>query len=196
MWGWSDELELLPYATRWWFFGTAMVDGERALGFPEAVPRIAAEGWEKFDARVPADVRDPLRDLRFDPGPLSLALLDTPQTFLHGDWKFGNVGTAADGRVILLDWAYPGPGPVAHELGWYLSLNHARFPAGHTKESTIDDLRVALERHGVDTEGWWDRQVDLCLLGAAVQFGWEKAHGDDAELFWWVDRARDGLRRL
>src|SRR3954447_12842126 len=196
MWGWSDDLELMPHATRWAFFGTPMVDCERALGFPEAVPRIAAEGWDRFDARVPSELRDPLRELRLDPEPISRALLDTPQTFIHGDWKFGNLGVGADGRVVLLDWAYPGQGPVAHELGWYLALNHARFPVGHTKESTIAELRAALERHGVDTDEWWDRQVDLCMLGAAVQFGWEKAYGDDTELFWWLDRAREGLRRL
>ena len=97
---------------------------------------------------------------------------------------------------MLLDWAYPGRGPVAHELAWYLSLNHARFPPGHTKESTIADFRTALERHGIDTDGWWDRQLELCLLGAVVQFGWEKAYGDDDELGWWVDRAREGLARL
>ena len=52
--------------------------------------------------------------------------------------------------MILLDWAYPGEGPVAHELAWYLALNRARLPVGHSKESTIDDLRSALERRGVD----------------------------------------------
>jgi hypothetical protein len=196
MWGWTDDLALLPHRMRWAFFGTAMVDGERALGFPEAVPRIAAEGWERFDARAPAEVRGPVSDLRQDPSPLSLAILETPQTFLHGDWKYGNLGLGPDGRVVLLDWAYPGPGPVAHELAWYLALNHARFPPGHTKESTIAELRAALERHGVPTDGWWERQLELCLLGALVQFGWEKAYGDDAELGWWIDRAREGLRRL
>jgi hypothetical protein len=29
-----------------------------------------------------------------------------------------------------------------------------------------------------------------------VQFGWEKALGDDDELGWWCDRAREGVRRL
>jgi hypothetical protein len=196
LWGWEDDLDLLPHASRWAFFGTAMVEGERSLGFPEPVGRIAAEGWDRFDARAPDDVRGPLVELRADPQPLSDAVRATPQTFLHGDWKLGNLGTAEDGRVILLDWAYPGCGPVAHELAWYLSLNHARFPAGHTKESTIDDLRAALERRGVGTDGWWDEQVDLCLLGALVQFGWEKAYGDDTELGWWIARAREGLRHL
>ena len=53
-----------------------------------------------------------------------------------------------DGRVVLLDWAYPGEGPVCHELAWYLAINRARIPVGHTKESTIADFRAALERHG------------------------------------------------
>jgi len=97
---------------------------------------------------------------------------------------------------VLLDWAYPGEGPVCHELAWYLSLNRARIPRGHTKESTIDDFRAALERHGIATAGWWDRQLTLCLTGALVQFGWEKAFGDDDELNWWIDAARPGLAAI
>ena len=51
----------------------------------------------------------------------------TPLTFLHGDWKLGNLGVAP-GRTVLLDWTYPGIGPIAHDLAWYLSLNRARLP--------------------------------------------------------------------
>ena len=193
-WGWEDDLELLPHRLRWSFFGRDQLDGEAALGWPEAVPKLAAEGWARFDRRAPADVVDVVEALRRDPQPLSIAIRTTPQTFLHGDWKYGNLGYGTDGRVILLDWAYPGQGPVAHELAWYLALNRARLPAGHTKETTIADLRSALQRHGVDTHGWWDRQLVLCLLGAVVQFGWEKAYGDDEELGWWIDAARDGQR--
>ena len=36
----------------------------------------------------------------------------------------------------------------------------------------------------------------LCLAGALVQFGWEKAFGDDDELDWWIDAARPGLAAL
>jgi hypothetical protein len=78
----------------------------------------------------------------------------------------------------------------------YLALNCGRLPRGHTKETTIADFRVALERHGVDTAGWWDRQLGLCLLGTLVQFGWEKALGADRELGWWCDAARNGARWL
>ena len=53
-------------------------------------------------------------------------------------------------------------------------------------------FRSALERRGVATDGWWDRQVGLCLLGCVVQTGWEKALGNDDELEWWADRAPRG----
>jgi hypothetical protein len=103
---------------------------------------------------------------------------------------------------VLIDWAYPGAGPVCHELAWYLALNRARLPLGHDKESTIADLRAALHRRGIDTDPWWDKQLQLCLLGALVQFGWEKSLGDPgdedaaAELSWWVGAARRGLELL
>jgi hypothetical protein len=196
MWGWQDDLELLPHRLRWSWFGASQLAGEAALGFPETVPRLAAEGWVRFGERAPAAVVEVIEALRADPSPLSEAVLTTPQTFLHGDWKFGNLGRAADGRVVLLDWAYPGCGPAAHELTWYLALNRSRLPAGHTKATTIDAFRQALERHGIDTSGWWERQLHLCLLGGLVQFGWEKALGEDEELWWWIDHARDGMAML
>ena len=59
-----------------------------------------------------------------------------------------------------------------------------------------DPFRAALEGHGVATADWWERQLGLCLLGAVVQFGWEKAYGEDDELGWWLDAARAGARWL
>jgi len=196
LWGWEDDLGLLALDRRWSFFSTASLEGERGIGFPEAVPRIAAEGWARFAELAPGDVRDLIDPLRIDPGPLVEAVGSTPRTFLHGDWKLGNLGTCRDGRTLLIDWAYPGAGPVCHELGWYVALNRSRLPIGHSKESTIEDFRAALERHGVDTNGWWERQLGLCLLGTLLHFGWEKALGDDEELGWWCAAARDGARFL
>jgi hypothetical protein len=83
---------------------------------------------------------------------------------------------------------------MAHDLAWYLSLNRARLP--ESKEDAIEATRRSLEARGVDTRGWWEAQVGLCLLGALVQFGWEKALGDADELGWWCDRAREGARWL
>lgn len=194
-WGWHDDLGLMPYGARWEFFGHAAIEGDRALGWPERVPQIANNGWARFAERAPREVAHAIDDLRHDVTPLASALATTPSCFLHGDWKAGNLGSAS-GRTVLIDWVYLGEGPACHELGWYLAVNRAKLPAGHSKERVMSDFRAALERRGVATGGWWDRQLSLALLGAVVQFGWEKALGDESELGWWCDRALEGLARL
>lgn len=195
-WGWRDDIGLLPFSNRWLMFSEGWLEVERERGWPDVVPRIATDGWARFAERAPADVAELVSDLRAEPWPLTDAVWATPSCFLHGDWKAGNLGMHPDGRVILLDCTFPGEGPTCHELAWYLALNRARLPAGHTKATTIANFRMALERQGVDTAGWWDRQLGLCLLGALVQFGWEKGLGDDEELAWWCDAGRDGARWL
>jgi len=78
-----------------------------------------------------------------------------------------------------------------------LALNRARIPAGYAHDVTIDAYRTALERHGVDTEGWFERQLALCLVGAMLQLGWEKAFDETGtELAWWRDRTVDTAREL
>ena len=81
------------------------------------------------------------------------------------------------------------PIPVA----WYLAINCARLP--ERKESAITAYRDALERLGVTTAGWWDRQLALTLVGAALQLSWNKA-GEPEELGWWQDRVIEGERFL
>ena len=197
-WGYRDDPvagpHLLPYDARWAWFGRTALDGERSLGWPERVPAIAAEGWERFTARAPRDVAGTINELWRDCTPLADAIRTTPSCLLHGDPKASNMGIAADGRMVLIDWAYVGEGPACHELGWYLALNREKLPV--SKEATIEAFRGGLERHGVETAGWWDRQLGLSMLGALVLFGWEKAYGDDGELSWWCDAAREGARFL
>ncbi|MFL6206286.1 MAG: phosphotransferase [Acidimicrobiales bacterium] len=192
-WGAEGTPDLLSLESRWSAFGPGWMWAEERLGWPDAVPRIAADGWRRFTERAPADVRSLVGDLRQDVGPLVGAVRRTPLTFLHGDWKMGNLGVAP-GRTVLLDWTYPGIGPIGHDLAWYLAINRARLP--ESKEAAIEALRGSLEARQVDTAGWWEQQVQLCLLGALVQFGWEKAFGEDDELGWWCDRAREGARWL
>lgn len=194
MLGWRDTVGLVPLAARWGWFGPRCLDAEAARGWPDPVPRVAAQGWERFAERAPRDARAVIDELRRDPSPLVAAAGRTPMTFVHGDWKLGNVGTARDGRTILIDWTYPGEAPPCYELAWYLALNSARLPA--SKEDTIAGFDAALRRHGVDTAPWFARQSALCLLGALVIFGWEKALGDDAELLWWCRRAVAGAEFL
>lgn len=195
-WNWRDDVGMMPYGARWGFFGAAALEGERQLGWPEPVPRIAAGGWERFFALAPKPVGTGVGELLHDVAPLASALRSTPSCFLHGDWKASNLGTGPDGRTVLIDWVYLGEGPACHEIGWYLALNRSKLPAGRTKERAIEDFRIALERHGVSTAEWWDRQLHLALLGTLVQFGWEKALGDEDELAWWCDTAARGLELL
>lgn len=194
-WETTDALpELLSLESRWSAFGPGWLASEEGLGWPDEVPVIAARGWARLAERAPAEVLDAVTSLRADLDPLVRAARKTPQTFLHGDWKLGNLGASPDGRTVLLDWTYPGVGPIAHDLGWYLALNAARLP--EAKEDAIDALAASLRAHGVPTDGWWEQQLHLCLLGTLVQFGWEKALGADEELEWWCERAREGLRWL
>jgi hypothetical protein len=197
-WGFSDDtdtgLGLQPYAVRWAYFNQATLAGEEALGSRELVPRIAAEGWARFWERAPRSTARIIEELWRDSAPLAAALRSTPSCLLHGDVKASNMGIAADGRMILIDWAYVGEGPAAHEISWYVALNREKLPV--SKEATIEAFRAGLERHGVDTAGFWERQLGLALLGTLVQFGWEKALGDDDELGWWCAAARYGARFL
>jgi aminoglycoside phosphotransferase (APT) family kinase protein len=122
-------------------------------------------------------------------------LSSTPQTFVHGNFKLDNLGVTADGRTIVLDWEISGRGAPLSDLAWYLAINCRRLP--QSKEAAIEAYRDSLERQGISTSGWWDRQLGLCLLGALVQFGWEKAlSGYDDELAWWEARALEGAELL
>jgi Phosphotransferase enzyme family len=194
-WGWEDTAGLLPLTNRYCWFSPMALACERALGSRNEVPVIAEQGWARLPQVAPrlAGVVEPLVAA---PWTLVDALAREPQTFLAGDWKLGNLGSHSDGRTILLDWALPGAGPPTIELAHYLALNSGRLPAGTAKADTITAYRAALERNGIDTEPWFDRELDLALLGVMVQLGWEKALGDPDELAWWEDRALAGAAYL
>jgi hypothetical protein len=191
--GWRDDLGLQDLSRRWLFFAPETIAPE--LTFPDVPGPIAVadRGWALLPERAPR-LHELVRSVHRDPDALSAALRATPMTFVAGDWKLGNVGHRPDGRTILLDWAYPGEAPPCWELAWYLALNRARLP--ESKEATVDRYRTRLEAHGVDTAGWWDRQLGLCFVGMTAVLAWEKAVGDQAELDWWERAALDGARWL
>ncbi len=79
------------------------------------------------------------------------------------------------------------------DLAWYLAVNCDRLP--ESKEDTIAAYRLSLERRGIDTALWWDRHLDLALLGGFLQLGWSKP-GNPAELAWWTQRVLPTARAL
>ena len=147
-------------------------EAEAWLGSPPLVPQLIAKGWPMLAEVAPAAYAV-VGPLSRDPGPLVEALETTPQTFVHGNFKLDNLGFTPDGRTVILDWEISGRGAAASDLAWYLAINCRRLP--QSKEASSEAFRSALEHHGVDTSSWWDRQLALSLLGALVQFGWEKA---------------------
>ena len=194
MWGWRDTVGLTPVEQRWTWFNYASLAVEEARGWPDPVPLIASNGWQTFAERAPRRVFEVIDELRRSPDSLVAAMRATPLTFVHGDWKLGNLGVTVDGRTALIDWTYPGEGPCCYEFAWYLAVNRARLP--ETKEEATARFQASLERNGIDTAGWFDRQLALSLLAGLVVFGWEKALGDDDELGWWCDRALEGAQLL
>ena len=193
-WGGGHDLEVVPMTNRFLELSPWITVAEAELGSDAFVPRLVGEGWQRFPDEAPA-AAEVVMALAYDPSPLVAALETTPLTFVHGNWKLGNLGCTDDHRTVIIDWETPGIGAACSELAWYLAINCMRLP--HSKEEAIDAFRVALALHGVDTGPWWDRQLGLALLGGLVQFGWEKALGGrSAELEWWEARAVDGARYL
>jgi hypothetical protein len=193
-WGFEDRYGLLPPGGRYTALTPTTGAREAAGGHDDPVPRALPGGWAALRTAQPEAHAFALA-LATDPAPLVRALAATPATLIHGDWKAGNLGAHPDGRTILLDWGWPGRAAPLVDVAWYLAVNCDRLPM--SKEDTVAAYRRSLRSCGVETDWWWDRQLELALLGAFVQLGWSKT-GDPAELGWWVDRvvpvARDLLR--
>ena len=186
-WESTEAIDVVTPERRYLELSPAMAQAEAELGSDHLVPQLVARGWPLFGEVAPR-AAEVVLPLAHDPRPLVAALADTPQTFIHGNWKLDNLGTHDDGRTILFDWELPGRGAPLADVAWYLAINCRRLPI--SKEQTLEVYRDALHRRGVDTRDWWDRQLGLGLLGALVQFGWEKALGGyDDELAWWEQRA-------
>jgi aminoglycoside phosphotransferase (APT) family kinase protein len=156
------------------------------------VLRAVLAGWSQVEATAPS-VWSLVGDLLHDPSPLVAALSSGPATFLHGDWKMGNLGLRPDGRVVLIDWDRPSVGPPTVDLAWYLSVNCDRLP--EPKEHAVARYREGLEARAVTTAGWWDRQHDLALLGGFLALGWSKL-GQPEEFGWWATAAARAVAHL
>jgi len=186
-WACGAEFDVIPAMHRFLELSPWTAAAEAAVGSAHLVPQLVAQGWPLLAQVAPAAAAV-VTPLAHDPGPLVAALAATPHTFVHSNFKLDNLGTDGAGRTVVLDWEQPGRGAPLSDLAWYLAINCRRLP--QAKEASITAYREALEACGVDTGPWWERQLALCLLGALVQFGWEKAFGGyDEELAWWEAHA-------
>ncbi|RNL78342.1 phosphotransferase [Nocardioides marmorisolisilvae] len=193
-WASAEAIDVVTPERRYLELSPQMAEAEAELGSDHLVPQLVARGWPLFGEVAPRAAAVVL-PLAHDPRPLVAAMENTPQTFIHGNWKLDNLGTHDDGRTILFDWELPGRGAPLADVAWYLAINCRRLPV--SKEQALEIYRDALHRRGVDTRPWWDRQLGLALIGALVHFGWEKALGGyDEELAWWEDRVLENAHLL
>ena len=100
-WGWHDDVGLVPAANRYSFFGPDALACEAALGFPQPVPRIATEGWQRLDDASP-ELAAALRPLRVAPWPLFDALAETPT---RSSTATPSSGTSAPGPTAARSWS-------------------------------------------------------------------------------------------
>ena len=194
LWGAPHEDGLCTPRDVYHTFSLSNIATEAVDGVLSGIPAMVPNGWAELERLAPRTAAAVLA-LTEEPEPLARALAETPQTLVHNDWKGGNLGRRPDGRTILLDWAFPGAGAGCVDLAWYLAVNCDRLPV--SKQTAITTYRDALEHKGIDTAGWFERQLELALLGGFVLMGWSKT-GNPVELAWWVDRvtavAEDLLR--
>ena len=122
-WGFTDTYGLTTTQDRYGFASLANAERESGQGIPGLFPG----GWAAVAELAPEAARVALA-LTVDAAPLHAAQARGPQTFVHGDWKFGNLGTLPDGRTVLLDWGWPGQASPPVDLGWYLAVNCDRLP--------------------------------------------------------------------
>jgi hypothetical protein len=186
-WGAGERIDIVSPTDRYLELSPAMAAREAALGSDHLVPRLVGQGWPLF-AEVAPVAAEVVLPLVHDPSPLLRALADTPQTLIHANFKLDNLGVTTEGRTAIFDWETSGRGAPTADLAWYLAINCRRLP--QSKEDSIAAYRTSLEACGIVTDPWWERQLDLSLLGGLVHFGWEKAFGGlDAELLWWQGAA-------
>ncbi|SNT46021.1 hypothetical protein SAMN05421812_106325 [Asanoa hainanensis] len=186
-WHLTDPVGLAPPGARY----TALAP---ATGIREAGDGADAlvVGWAALAADQP-EAHEVALSLAVEPAPLLAAFDGLPTTLVNGDWRLGNARPVDAGHTVLLGWGWAGIAGSCVDLAGYLALNAGRLP--ESKNATIEAFRAALHRHKIDTAGWWDRQLELALLGAFVQLGWSKTT-DTTELAWWLDRVLPTARTL
>ena len=169
------------------------------------------EGRRLLPDFVERDLADQVDRLMRDPAPLCTALAKYPQTLVHGDFWWPNLGIAQgeDVELIVLDWSRPGATVPAFDLLYYLMLNPSSgFPISLEQSISLYKERLATRLGSRLDEAWWQPQLELSYLGTYALLACFKAffatHAEEetrrkqdlAVLEWWSEKARGGMRWL
>ena len=171
---------------------------EAALGFPQPVPRIATEGWQRLDDASPelaaalaaappgavGAVRRPGRDAQ-DLAPRR-----------HEVREPRDAARRAHRLRRLVDHA-----ARVRRSPRSRTRSRSTGPACRTdttKDGTVEAYRAALERHDVDTAPWFERQLVAvpARRDAAARRGRRRSTRPARELAWWRDHTLDTAREL
>ena len=193
-WGWRDDVGLVPMSNRYLFFSPTALELELRRARPAPVVELAARRLGPAPGPFPRARRRSCSPCSRSRGRSSTRSLASRAPSCTATGSSGTSGVTPTAGRSSSTGRMPWSGPPCADLVHYVVLNQARLPVGHRKEDAFDAYRDALVAQGIDTEPWFERQLALCILGAMLQLGWEKALGDDAELEWWTARARDGAR--
>ena len=170
-----------------------MIAAELARDDVSPTLRVAEQGWSLLAERDAA-LFELVNEVHRDPSTVTDLLAETPQTFIAGDWKMGNLGSRPSGETVVLDWAYPGEAP---RLG--AGVVSGSEPSAHTREQGRHHCALPSGagrcRRGHEDPGG-SGSSSLCLLAMAATMGWEKAVGDADELAWWSERAQQAAEPL
>jgi aminoglycoside phosphotransferase (APT) family kinase protein len=71
-------------------------------------------------------------------------------TFLHGDFRLGNVAVGPDGLVAVLDWEFAHVGDPVEDVAWPL-VRAWRFGADERRVGGVGDVEPYLERYNAAT---------------------------------------------
>ena len=96
--GWHDDLGLYPLERRPLFFAPATIAPELLHDDVPVPIMVAEQGWAWLPEKDPGACSNSSPAIHRDPNHLAGLLRETPQTFVAGDWKLGNLGTRPNGR--------------------------------------------------------------------------------------------------
>lgn len=167
-----------PWLSRGWIahhIGRYALDNRRTLDHP---------GWPEATERgLDPAVRDLVAERVTEPAEAAARLAEFPQLLTNHDFHNANIGVAGD-RVVLIDWAYVGWGPIGHD-------------AGH--------LALTLEPRGAVDPVWAFGELAEAYCAGLAAAGWS---GDPAQvrqsmiisnrlrLGWTIDPLLDSVDRI